>query len=169
MVVQGEGGAVIRGKKVTSFDITNKTLFMISEFHVMIIFCRDLVESLSRRPIKPLSLASTMSPWLEVNATWLWRGSAITLSSLISKFTHNKCFKPIWIQGSSLLKKHSSAALYYDFDCCCASNKPKLYSWNDLRNNHICVLFRVSTSSYDGFLLCLYFLMYLWFSVWIMK
>lgn len=61
MVVQGEGGAVIRGKKVSSFDITNKTLFIISELHVMIVFCRDLVELLSRRLIKPLSLASTTS------------------------------------------------------------------------------------------------------------
>ena len=69
------------------FRYNNKTLFMILEFHVMIVFCRDLVELLSRRLIKPLSLASTMSQWLEVNATWLWRGSAITLSSLISKFT----------------------------------------------------------------------------------
>ena len=49
--------------------------------------CRDLEALLSRRRLKPWSLASTRSPWLEGNATWLWKGSGITSSSLTSKFS----------------------------------------------------------------------------------
>lgn len=146
--------------------------------------CRDLGESLSRRPTKPLSLASTMNQWLEASATWWSRGSAITLSSLISKFTlfkksasnQNFNFKVLLLLHKTLFCR---GVLWFDLWSCIKNKNLNYTLENDLRNKSPFV-FLFWSLSLLFFLCCISYCISLvfdfnnkvtpvWYTIWVYK